>query len=276
MTFRRAFLRRWTTPLGLALLAGVLAMAALAPVLYPEDPWSMVTAPLQWPGENPEFPLGSDALGRDLAAGIFHGARVSLLIGLVATAASVLIGISVGAIAGYRRGWLDDLLMRVTEAFQTIPPFIFTIVIVTVLAPSVRTVILAIALVSWPTMARLVRAEFMALRERDFVQSCHAIGMGSLRIILTQMLPNALAPIIVTASIGVATAILTESALAFLGLGDPNVISWGTIIASGREMLRTNWFLTAIPGLAILLTVLALNLIGDGLNDALNPRLRNR
>ena len=274
--FLHAFFRRWTTLLGVALLLAVVGMALSAPLLFPEDPWSMVTMPLQWPGENPDYPLGSDALGRDVAAGIFHGARVSLLIGLAATAAAAGAGVTVGALAGYHGGWVDDVLMRVTEAFQTIPPFIFTIVVVTLLAPSVRTVVLAIALVSWPTVARLVRAEFLALRDRDFVQSCHAIGMGDLRIITTQILPNTLAPVIVTTSIGVATAILTESSLAFLGLGDPNVMSWGTIIASGREMLRTNWFLTAIPGLAILVTVLALNLIGEGLNDALNPRLRNR
>lgn len=274
--FLRAFLGRWTTPLGMLLLLAVVGMAATAPLLFPEDPWSMVTMPMQWPGENPEYPLGSDALGRDLAAGIFHGARVSLLIGLAATAASAGIGVAVGALAGYYGGWADDVLMRLTEAFQTIPPFIFTIVVVTLLVPSVPVVVLAIALVSWPTVARLVRAEFLALRDRDFVQSCHAIGMGSLRIMVTQMLPNTLAPVIVTTSIGVATAILTESSLAFLGLGDPNVMSWGTIIASGREMLRTNWYLTAIPGVAILVTVLALNLIGEGLNDALNPRLRNR
>lgn len=274
--FLRAFLRRWTTPLGVFLLLTVVGMAVTAPLLFPEDPWSMVTTPLLWPGENPDYPLGSDALGRDVAAGIFHGARVSLLIGLAATAASASVGVAVGALAGYYGGWVDDVLMRLTEAFQTIPPFIFTIVVVTLLVPSVPVVVLAIALVSWPTVARLVRAEFMALRDRDFVQSCHAIGMGDLRIMATQILPNTLAPVIVTTSIGVATAILTESSLAFLGLGDPNVMSWGTIIASGREMLRTNWYLTAIPGIAILITVLALNLIGEGLNDALNPRLRNR
>jgi len=171
---------------------------------------------------------------------------------------------------------MDDVLMRTTEAFQTIPPFVFVIVVVVIARPSIRSIILAIALVSWPAVARLVRAEFVALRHREFVQGCRAVGMGDLRIIFRQILPNALAPIIVTASIMVATAILTESALAFLGLGDANVMSWGSMIGAGREMLRTEWYLTAIPGLAILLTVLALNLIGEGLNDALNPRLRDQ
>lgn len=276
LRFWRAFNRRWTTPIGLAILALVIAMALSAPVVFEEDPWSMVTRPLVWPGDRPQFPLGSDALGRDVAAGIFYGARVSLLIGFVATIVAVGLGLVIGALAGYYGRWIDDALMRVTEVFQTVPPFIFTIVLVTLLKPSTTTTVVAIALVSWPAVARLVRGEFMALRDRDFVQACHAVGMGDARIIFDQILPNALAPIIVTASIMVATAILTESSLAFLGLGDPNVMSWGTMIGQGREMLRTAWYLTAIPGIAILLTVLALNLIGEGLNDALNPRLRNR
>lgn len=236
----------------------------------------MVARPMLWPGETMDHPFGSDALGRDVMAGIFYGARVSLLIGFVATLAAVTLGILVGALSGYYGGVVDDALMRFTEAFQTVPPFILTIVVVTLLRPSIETVVLAIALVSWPTVARLVRVEFMTLRDREFVQSCHAIGMSDLSIITRQILPNALSPVIVTGSIMVATAILTESALAFLGLGDPNVMSWGTMIGAGREMLRTAWYLTAIPGIAILVTVLAINLVGEGLNDALNPKLANR
>jgi peptide/nickel transport system permease protein len=274
--FARGYLRRWTAPAGLAILVAVVAMAASAPYVFPEDPFMMVTRPLLWPGEHRGHPLGSDVLGRDVLAGIFHGARVSLAIGAAATAAALGAGVLIGALAGYHGGSLDDLLMRGTEAFQTIPPFVFVIVVVVIAQPSIGSIILAIALVSWPTVARLVRAEFMALREREFVQACRAIGMGDLRIIFRQILPNALAPIVVTASIMVATAILTESALAFLGLGDPNVMSWGSMIGAGREMLRTEWYLTAVPGVAILLTVLALNLVGEGVNDALNPRLRDR
>ena len=251
-------------------------MAMSAPYVFREDPFAMVTRPMQWPGENREYILGSDMLGRDILAGIFHGARVSLAIGGAATAAALGAGVLVGALAGYYGGLMDDVLMRTTEAFQTIPPFVFVIVVVVIARPSIRSIILAIALVSWPAVARLVRAEFIALRHREFVQGCRAVGMGDMRIIFRQILPNALAPIIVTASIMVATAILTESALAFLGLGDANVMSWGSMIGAGREMLRTEWYLTAIPGIAILLTVLALNLVGEGLNDALNPRLRDQ
>ena len=274
--FWRRFRRNRAALVGLFVLGGVMAMALSAKWLFPVDPWDMVAAPFVWPGQDAQLLLGSDMLGRDLASGLFHGARVSLIVGFVATLVAVLVGTSIGALAGYYRGWVDDLLMRFTELFQTIPQFIFAIVVVAILSPSVLNVIVAIALVSWPSVARLVRGEFLALREREFVQASVAIGMGDLRIIVTQILPNALGPIIVTGSLMVATAILTEGGLAFLGLGDPNVMSWGTIIGGGRDALRSAWYITAIPGLAIMLTVLALNLVGEGLNDALNPRLKNR
>ena len=254
----------------------VVLMAISAPLLFPEDPWDMVAAPFLWPGQDPKFLLGSDIMGRDLASGLFHGARISLLVGFTATLAAVFLGTAVGAIAGYYRGRIDSALMALTELFQTIPQFIFAIVVVAILAPTVATVTFALAIVSWPAIARLVRAEFMTLRERDFVSAGISIGMSDFRIITTQILPNALGPIIVTGSLMVATTILTEAGLAFLGLGDPNVMSWGTIIGAGRDALRSAWYITAIPGLAIMFTVLGLNLVGEGLNDALNPRLKNR
>jgi peptide/nickel transport system permease protein len=166
--------------------------------------------------------------------------------------------------------------MRLTELFQTIPAFLFAIVLVAIFQPSVATIVLAIGVVSWPPVARLTRGEFLSLRSREFVQACIAMGMGDLRIIVLHCLPNALAPIVVTGSLMVASAILTEAGLAFLGLGDPNVMSWGTIIGAGREVLRSAWYVCALPGVAILLTVLAINLVGEGVNDALNPRLKNR
>ena len=205
-----------------------------------------------------------------------HGSRVSLLIGLAATAAALGIGVTVGAVAGYFRGWPDDLLMRITELFQTIPTFLLAVVLVAIFKPSMLTIILVISAVTWPSVARLVRAEFLSLREREFVQSCVVIGMSETRIIFQQILPNCLAPIIVMSSILVASAILTESGLSFLGLGDPNLMSWGTMIGIGREAMRTAWYMSALPGVAIVITVLALNLVGEGLNDALNPRLKNR
>ena len=276
----RAFWRRYrrnrAAVLGLALLVFILLLALSGPFLYPGDSWSIVARPFLWPGESSAFPLGSDSLGRDVAAGIFQGARVSLLIGVVATLAALLIGVTIGAFAGYYGGWIDDALMRLTEVFQTMPFFVFTIVIVAMFRPSIATIVAAIATVSWPAVARLVRGQFLALREREFVQASIALGMGDARIIFRQILPNTLAPVIVTASVMVATAILTEASLSFLGLGDPNTMTWGTMIGAGRPMLRTAWYLTAIPGVAILVTVLAINLVGEGLNDALNPRLRDR
>ena len=274
--FCRRYARNRAAVAGLLILLLILAMAGLANVLFPEDPWDMVAQPLLWPGQDTEYPLGSDLLGRDLMSGLFHGARVSLLFGFSATLAALLVGVAVGALSGYYRGWVDDVLMRVTELFQTVPPFILAIVLVAILTPSAKTIVLAIAVVSWPGVARLVRAEFMALRGREFVQAGVVLGMGDARIMLTQILPNAMGPIIVSASLMVATAILLEASLAFLGLGDPNLMSWGTIIGAGRDALRTAWYIAALPGAAILLTVISFNLIGEGLNDALNPRLRNR
>jgi peptide/nickel transport system permease protein len=250
-------------------------MAATANFLYPFDPFRLAGKPLSGPGMN-GFWLGSDSLGRDVAAGIVHGAKTSLLIGLIATLVAIFIGIVFGAFAGYYGGRLDDILMRITEIFQTIPSFIFAILLVAIMKPSIVSIVIAIAVVSWPGVARLVRGEFLALKNREFVQACHTLGMNDLRIMLREILPNCMSPIIVIGSLMVATAILIESGLAFLGLGDPNIMSWGFQIGAGRTMLRSAWWVCTFPGVAILITVLAINLVGEGLNDALNPRLRER
>jgi peptide/nickel transport system permease protein len=182
----------------------------------------------------------------------------------------------VGGIAGYYRGRTETVLMRITEFFQTIPAFIFALLIVAILSPSIRSEIIAIAAVSWPSIARLVRGEFVALGGREFVQACAGLGASDARIILNHMLPNCASSIIAVGSLLIGTAILLEAGLAFLGLGDPNVMSWGLIISAGRAVLRSAWWICTFPGIAILLTVLGINLIGDGLNEALNPRLRER
>jgi len=273
--FWRRYRRKTSAVIGLGLLLGVLLVAVFGPLLVSGDPWEIVVRPFLWPGEDTAYPLGSDTLGRDILSGIVHGARVSLMIGLAATAAALGIGVTVGAVAGYYRGWPDDVLMRITEVFQTIPTFLLAVVLVAIFKPSMITIILVISAVTWPSIARLVRAEFLSLREREFVQSCVVVGMGEARIIFAQILPNCLPPIIVMSSVLVASAILTESGLSFLGLGDPNLMSWGTMIGIGREAMRTAWYMSALPGIAIVITVLALNLVGEGLNDALNPRLKN-
>lgn len=276
MRYLQLVLHNWTTALGILLLGAVLAMAVTAHLVFPGDPYDMVGAPLTWPGEYIETPLGTDSLGRDMAAGLFYGARVSLLVGFSSAFVAAVMGILVGAFAGYYGGWTDDVLMRVTELFQTIPQFMLAIAVVAVLGPSVTVIIVSLAAVSWPAVARLVRGEFMIMRERAFVHGCIVAGMSDTRIIFAQILPNVMPVIIVMSTILVATSILMESALSFLGFGDPNVLTWGTMIGMGRGQLRDAWYIIAIPGLALLLTALALNLVGEGLNDALNPRLRQR
>ncbi|WP_037088139.1 ABC transporter permease [Neorhizobium vignae] len=268
----KVFLSNPNALFGTAFLCFVIIVALIAPILYPDDPLSMVGRPFLWPGQNSAFPLGTDSLGRDVLAGILHGSRISLFVGLMATALGLTFGVLVGSTAGYFGGWIDDVLVRLIEIFQTLPSFVLLVVLVAIAQPSATTVTLAIAIISWPTVARLTRAEFRAIREKDYVVAARSLGYGHARIIFREILPNALPPIIVTSSVMVATAILMESALSFMGLGDPNVVSWGSMIGTGRELVRTAWYLTALPGLAIVFTVLALNLIGDGLNDALNPR----
>ena len=260
---------------GLIILFVVILMAIIANWIYPDDPFRLAGKPMSSPGTN-GFLLGSDTLGRDVAAGIAHGAKTSILIGLLATIAAVFIGIIFGALAGYYGGVIDDALMRVTEIFQTIPSFVFAILLVAIMKPSIESIVIAITVVSWPAVARLVRGEFMSLKNREFVQACHTLGMNDSRIMMREILPNCLSPVIVIGSLMVATAILIESGLAFLGLGDPNIMSWGFQIGAGRTMLRSAWWVCTFPGIAILITVLAINLVGEGLNDAFNPRLRER
>ena len=271
--FLRLFARNRGAVIGLVTLSVIVILALTAPLLFPGDPFSSAGKPFEIPFSDNLF--GTDQLGRDVAAGVVHGARTSLLIASIATFFSIFVGTTVGCFAGYFPGWVDNILMRVTEFFQTIPSFVFAIVLVAILQPSLKSIVIAIAVVTWPPVARLVRGEMMAMRKREFVEACVSLGMTDARIIFQEILPNILSPIIVTGSLMVATAILIESALAFLGLGDPNIMSWGFMIGAGRSFLRTEWWLCAIPGGAILLTVLSINLIGEGLNDALNPRLRN-
>ncbi len=268
----RAFLRNPTFVAGVAILGIFVLLALFADVLFPTDPLDMVGPPVLWPGQDAEFPLGTDSLGRDVLAGLVHGARASLLVGVAAAAIGLAIGMVVGATAGFFGGRVDALLMRVVELFQTTPTFLLVVVIVAIGEPTVRVIALAIGLASWPTVARLVRAQFRSLRESDFVMAARSLGYSNLRIIVQEILPNALPPVIVAASVMIANAILTEAGLSFLNMRDPNLVSWGGMIGAGRDLLRTAWFLTALPGVAIALAVLSLNLVGDGLNEILNPR----
>ncbi len=272
VVFWRRYRRNRAALLGLGIFVAVVLMALTAGLVEPDDPLRRAGAPLTAPFVDWATPLGTDQLGRDILAGIFHGARISLLIGVVATLISIAIGVVIGALSGYFGGWVDDVLMRVTDAFQTIPSFVLLLALVAILGSSIEYITLAIGIVSWTAPARMVRAEFMSLRNREFVDAARNLGVGDAAIIFREILPNALPPIIVYASVIMALSILLESALAFLGLGDPNYASWGNMIGQGRAVLRTAWHCAAIPGIAIVLTVLSFSLLGEGLNDALNPR----
>lgn len=276
MQFIKDYFRSSVGILGLLLLLIIMGMAMSANWIYPDNPLSLAGRPLQWPFTNTKFLLGTDQVGRNIAAQLFYGARVSLLIGLVSTVIAIIIGIIIGAIAGFYGGITDDFLMRFTETFQILPNFLLLLVAVAIFGSTIQVIIMALGLISWPPIARLTRSEFLSLRHQEFVQADRTLGMTNMRIIFTEILPNALSPVIMYASVILSTAILMESALAFLNLSDPNVASWGNLIGGGKAVLRNQWYVSAIPGVAILFTVLAVSLVGQGLNDALNPRLKKR
>lgn len=258
---------------GGSVLTVLIAVAVGADFLFPGDPLDIVAQPLLSPGVDLAYPLGTDMLGRDLAAGLAHGARATLTIAAVSTTFAVGVGSIVGVLSGYYRGWVDEILGKITELLQTVPSVVLVIALMVVLGSSTHSMVIAIAVVSWPPIARLARGEVLALRDRDFIEGCVAVGMGDARILLRHVLPNIASPILITLSIVAATSILIESGLSFLGLGDPNAVTWGGMIGAGRELIRTEWQLTAIPGLAITITVLALNFIGEALSEGVNPRL---
>jgi peptide/nickel transport system permease protein len=271
MKFVRRFFSRPTAILGFAIFVAIVVIALAAPLIFARGPFNIVGMPLLPPGA-PGLWAGSDVLGRDMVVGLAYGARISLLVGVTSTLCAVGIGIFLGAIAGYYGGLVDDLLMRFTEFFQIIPSFVLLMVLVAFMQPSLASTVIGIALISWPQVARVVRGEFLSLRSHEFVEAARVLGMRDASIIFTQILPNALPPIVAVSSMMVGTAILTESALSFLGLGDPNLLSWGSMIEGARSAMWVAWWTTVLPGLSIMVTVLALNFIGDGLNDALNPR----
>jgi peptide/nickel transport system permease protein len=275
-TFWRYFKKNKLAVGGLAVIVITFLIAGFASFMAPHDPGKTdVSLKLQPP--SPQHPLGTDQLGRDVFSRMLHGSRISLSVGFVAVAISILIGILVGALAGYYGGWVDSLLMRFVDIMICFPSFFLILTVVALLGPSLLKVMFVIGITSWMGTSRFVRAEFLSLRERDFVQAAQALGVRDLRIIFRHILPNALAPVFVTATLDVATAILVEAGLSFLGFGaQPPAPSWGNILTEGRTYIFDAWWLTIFPGLAILITVLSFNLLGEGLRDALDPRLRGR
>jgi peptide/nickel transport system permease protein len=263
--------RLFSTPEGIVgtSLLGMLGLAALlAPTLFPRDPLSIAGPALLPPFGDWSLPLGTDRLGRDVLAGIVHGARTSLAVGLAAAAAALLVGALIGTAAGFARGLVDEILMRLTDAFQTVPGFLLALALVSVVGPSLPVVVFAIALGAWPGPARIARAEVLSLRERDFVVAARTLGMHPLEIAYREILPNALPPVLALSSVIVASAILIEAALSFLGLGDPNRVTWGGMLAEGRAVLRSAPSLSIFPGIALVLAVLGVYLVGEGTVEA--------
>jgi len=256
---------------GVVIVASMFTMAVLAP-LSAHDPAAIdISSRLAPPGVG--HWMGTDDLGRDVLARIMYGARISLLVGFVAVGIASLIGILLGSLAGYYRGWVDAVIMRFVDIMLCFPSFFLILAVIAFLEPSIWNIMIIIGITSWMGVARLVRAEFLSLRERDFVLAARALGASDARIILRHILPNALSPVLVSATLGVAGAILTESALSFLGIGvQPPTPSWGNMLINGKQTLGEAWWLSAFPGLAILVTVLGYNLLGEGIRDALDPR----
>ena len=271
----RMFARNSTALAGLILLACIILMAVLGPTIYPSDPFDIVWTPQSPPGTEGYW-LGTDYLGRDLAAGIIHGSRATLVVGGSAALITIVIGVTIGAFAGFYRGWVEEVLMRITEFFQVLPPLLLAMVLVLLFSPSLVTIAIAIGVVSWTSTARLARGEFLRIRELEYVKGARSIGSRNGRIIWRVILPNAAPPLIVSAALSVGVAILFEAGLSFLELNDPNIMSWGYMIGSNRPYILESWWAVTFPGIAIFLTVLSVSLIGDGLNDALNPKLRDR
>lgn len=274
-SWTRRFASRGMAMFGLVLLVLVVLTAIIGPHLYPVNPFQIVYAPRTPPGVTMHAPLGTDYLGRDILAGLIHGAQVTLEVGIGAALFTVVIGVLVGALAGFYGRWVDSVLMRITEFFQVLPPLILAMVLVLVFSPTTLTVIIAIGVTTWPPVARVARAEFLSLKERDFVTASRAMGATNLRLIWSVILPNALPPIIVLTTLLVGTAILFQAALSFLGLTDQNVMSWGLMIGQSRQYIFSTWWAVTFPGIAIMLTVLSVSLVGDGLNDLLARRESN-
>ena len=259
---------------GALIVLTMFCFAVIAPVSG-RDPGAIDIA-LRLQSPSFAYPLGTDDLGRDVLARILYGARISLLVGFVAVGIATFIGILLGALAGFYGRWVDSLIMRFVDIMLCFPSFFLILAVIAFLEPSIWNIMIIIGLTSWMGVARLVRAEFLSLRERDFVLAARAIGARDTRIIFRHILPNAISPVLVSATLGIAGAILTESALSFLGIGvQPPTPSWGNMLIAGKQTLGTAWWLSVFPGLAILLTVLGYNLLGEGIRDAMDPRIKD-
>lgn len=272
----RLYVRNRAAVFGALLMLAILGVAFVGPLFVEHKYFDLVGRPKSAPGSERTPWLGTDYIGRDIWAQIVHGAATTLKIAIIAAAIASTIGITIGALAGFFGGWVDSVLTRIIGLFQVLPAVLFSMVLVSLYKPTFATVTMAIGAVTWTPTARLARAEFLRLKNLEFVRAARAIGTGNFRLMRRVILPNAIPPLIVSTTLAMGAAILFESGLAFLGLTDPNVGSWGLMIGSNRDYILDMWWAVTIPGIAIFLTVLAISLIGDGLTDAFNPKLRDR
>ncbi|MDP3097823.1 MAG: ABC transporter permease [Syntrophales bacterium] len=272
--FQKRFWMNRMAVVGSVIVVLLFIVSLLAPWLAPYDPNAIDLKNVLAPPSG-GHPFGTDPLGRDVLSRMIWGAGISLKVGFVATGIAILIGTMLGAVAGYYGRWVDAVIMRFVDIMLCVPSFFVSLAVIALLEPSIWNIMIVIGLTGWMGVTRLVRADFISLKERDFVQAARVIGAGDLRIIFLHILPNAMASVLVTATLGVAGAILTESALSFLGIGvQPPTPSWGNILTAGKDNIDIAWWLSFYPGLAILITVLGYNLLGEGIRDALDPRLR--
>jgi peptide/nickel transport system permease protein len=270
----RQFVRNRSAVVGLVILVAMVLAAVFAPYLTPYDPIETNFRARYLP-PSIEHPMGTDRVGRDVATRILFGARISLRVGLIAVAIAVVFGTAIGLVSGYYRGWLDEVLMRFIDVVMAMPSILLAIAIVFALGPNLFNVMIAIGIATLPNYARVVRSSVLSARENVYVESARASGMGDFGIIIKHIFPNVLAPILVLATLGLGTAILSVAALSFLGLGAaPPTPEWGVLISDGRDSIGSAWWISTFPGLAIMVVVLAVNLVGDGLRDALDPRMR--
>jgi peptide/nickel transport system permease protein len=272
--FRRRFLKNGMAVAGCLVVLALFAVSLLAPWIAPYDP-NAIDLTQVLAGPSAAHPFGTDQLGRDVLSRMIWGARISLKVGFIATGIAIFIGAILGAVSGYYGRWVDAVIMRFVDVMLCFPTFFLILAVIAILEPSIWNIMIVIGLTSWTGITRLVRADFISLKERDFVLAARVIGASNLRIIFVHILPNAMASILVAATLGVAGAILTESALSFLGIGvQPPTPSWGNILTAGKDNIDIAWWLSFYPGLAILITVLGYNLLGEGIRDSLDPRLR--
>ena len=256
------------------IVAGLFIIAVFAPFIAPHDPDAINVQHILEP---PSFshPFGTDDLGRDVFSRVIYGSRISLTVGFVAVGIATLIGIFLGAVSGYYSGIFDTIIMRFVDIMLSVPTFFLILAVIAFLEPSIWNIMAVIGLTSWMGVARLVRAEFLSLREREFVLAARGLGASDMRIIFRHILPNAMSPVLVSTVLGIAGAVLVESALSFLGIGvQPPTPSWGNILTIGKDNIEIAWWLSVFPGLAILVTVLGYNLLGEGIRDAIDPRLK--